>query len=119
MGEMKKLLGDRPPPERDRLPPEGIRPPEEIKPSRSDLVNWSSEAITEAVFKRYENFADMLFVYVEGQENPIVCTSNHTGDYQQAVKYVKDLCSGERVMYCTRGVNVYSPKDWFYKIERI
>jgi hypothetical protein len=82
-------------------------------------VDWSAEATTDAVFKRFEDNGYTLKVYIEGQDNPIKCTSSHTGDYQHAVEYVKDLYPGEKVIYQSRGVGSYSPKEWFYKIERM
>jgi hypothetical protein len=88
------------------------------KPKKNIPVDWSSKAITEAVFKYYEDDGHVLKIYIEGQDNPIKCTSNHTGDYQLAVEYAKDLYPGEGVIYWSRGVNVYNPKEWFYRIER-
>ncbi len=86
--------------------------------SNSGSVDWSAESTTEAIFKHYEDDGRVLKVYIEGQGGPIKCTSNHAGDYQLAVEYVKDLYSGEKIIYWSRGVNVYSSKEWFYKIER-
>ena len=86
--------------------------------NNSNSVNWSSEAVTIAVFKRYEDNGSIIKVYIDNQDDPIKCTSNHAGDYQLAVKLVKDLRSGEDITYYSRGVNVYSSKEWFYKIER-
>jgi hypothetical protein len=87
--------------------------------SKKNSVNWSAKATTEAIFKHFEDNGHILKVYIEGQDNPIKCTSNHIGDYQNAVEYAKDLYPGEKVMYWSRGVHSYSPKEWFYKIERI
>ncbi len=118
MGGIKRLLGDRP-------------PPEGIKPSVSDLINWSSEASTEAVFVKASSFGEILRyeffkVKIRGQHNGILGffeielqRYGMTAEEQhQAVETVKDLRAGEKIIYWTRGVNVYSPKDWFYKIER-
>ncbi len=85
--------------------------------SNNGLVNWSDESTTESIFKHYEDDGRILKVYIEGQGAPIKCTSNHTGDYQLAVECVKGLYSGEKIIYRSRGVNVYSSKEWFYKIE--
>jgi len=87
--------------------------------SNNNSVNWNQVAKTEAVFKHFEDNGRVLKVYIDGQENPIKCTSGHIGDYQKSVEFVKDLHHGEKIMYWSRGVNVYSPKEWFYKIERI
>ena len=81
-------------------------------------VNWSSEASTEAVFKHYKDDGHTLEIYIDRQDKPIKCTSSHTGDYQLAVEYVKNLNPEEQITYWSRGVNVYSPKEWFYKVER-
>jgi len=85
----------------------------------SNNVNWNDESITEAVFKYYEDDGFTLKIYINAQDNPIKCTSRHTGDYEQSVECAKDLHVGEKIKYWSRGVNVYSPKEWFYKIERI
>lgn len=85
----------------------------------SNSVNWSDKSITEAIFKRYEDDGHTLKIYIDGQDSPVKCTSGHTGDYELAVKYAKDLYTGEKIKYWSRGVNVYSSKDWFYKIERM
>ena len=84
----------------------------------SPKVDWSSEAISQAVFKDYKDDGRTLSVYIHGQGNPIKCTSSHRGDYQLAVSTVKDLKDGDAVTYHSRGVNVYSPRDWFYKIDK-
>ncbi|HIJ33598.1 MAG TPA: hypothetical protein HPP65_04240, partial [Gammaproteobacteria bacterium] len=81
-------------------------------------VDWNSEAKSQAVFKAYEDDGRTLSVYIHGQGNPIKCTSSHRGDYQLAVSTVKDLKDGDTVVYHSRGVNVYSPRDWFYKIDK-
>jgi len=83
------------------------------------MVDWNSEATTEAIFKHYEDDGRTLKIYIDGQVNPIKCTSGHSGDYEIAVEYAKDLHPGEKVKYWSRGVDVYSPKEWFYKIQRI
>ena len=87
--------------------------------SDSNKVNWSDESTTEATFKSYENDGYTLRIYIEEQDMPIKCTTGHVGDYALAVEYVKDLHAGEKIKYQSRGVHVYSPKEWFYKIERI
>ena len=84
----------------------------------SPKVDWNSEAISQAVFKTYKDDGRTLSVYIHGQGNPIKCTSSHRGDYQLAVSTVKDLKDGDAVTYHSRGVNVYSPRDWFYKIDK-
>jgi len=84
----------------------------------SPKVDWNSEAISQAVFKSYEDDGRTLSVYIHGQGNPIKCTSNHRGDYYLAVSTAKELKDGDKVTYHSRGVNVYSPRDWFYKIDK-
>jgi len=84
-----------------------------------NTVNWNDESETEAIFKHYEIDDSTLKIYIDGQDSPVKCTSRHTGDYELAVKYAKDLHPGEKIKYWSRGVNVYSPKEWFYKIQRI
>jgi len=84
----------------------------------SPRVDWNSEAKSQAVFKSYEDNGRTISVYLHGQGNPIKCTSSHRGDYQLAVSTVKDLKDGDAVTYHSRGVNVYSPRDWFYKIDK-
>ena len=94
------------------------RPNQVQKTKKDTTVNWSSEAVTEAIFKHYKDDGRTLEVYIDGQYSPIKCTSSHIGDYQLAVKYAKNLSPGQEIMYWSRGVNVYNPKQWFYKIER-
>ena len=84
----------------------------------SPKVDWNSEAISQAVFKSYKDNGRVLSVYIYGQGNPIKCTSSHRGDYQLAVLTVKGLKDGDAVIYHSRGVNEYSPRDWFYKIDQ-
>ncbi|MEO1945193.1 MAG: hypothetical protein ABGY11_12905 [Candidatus Thioglobus sp.] len=82
------------------------------------MVNWNDEATTEAIFKHYEDDGRTLKIYIDGQESPIKCTSSHTGDYEVAVEYAKLLQPDEKIKYWSRGVDVYSSKEWFYKIQR-
>lgn len=82
------------------------------------MVNWNEEATTEAVFSHYENDGRTLKIYIEGQDYPVKCTSGHSGDYEVAAEYAKLLQPGEKVKYWSRGVGAYSPKEWFYKIQR-
>ena len=49
------------------------------------MVDWNSEATTEAIFKHYEDDGRTLKIYIDGQVNPIKCTSGHSGDYEIAV----------------------------------
>jgi superfamily I DNA/RNA helicase len=39
-------------------------------------------------------------------------------DYKVAVASVKDLKDGDKVKYQSRGIDQYSPKEWFFKIEK-
>ena len=96
-------------------------------------VDWNSVASTEAVFVKVKasHFEEILgydffSVKVRGQNNGILGffeiklqrNGMTTEEQNQAVETVKDLRSGEKMIYWTRGVNVYSTKEWFYKIKR-
>ena len=81
-------------------------------------VNWSVEATTKAVFNYYEDNGHTLTIYIEGQKEPIKCTSAHTNDYQQAIKIAKQLSDGDHITYKSRGINAYSSKLWFYSISK-
>ena len=81
-------------------------------------VDWNSEAVSQAVFKSYKDDGKLLSVCIYGQNNPIKCTSSHYGDYQLALSEAKDLTDGDGITYYSRGTNVYSSKEWFYKIDK-
>ena len=111
MGEMKRKLGG--------------HLYRESKSKEVEEVNWSSETSTEAVYKGVWPLFDTLgYVFfriiVRGQDNAIKCQwkAMSNKELDQAIKTVEDLRNGEKITYWTRGVNIHSPTEWFYKIER-
>ena len=103
----------------------------EIEAKKKKKVDWSSEASTEAVFVKASHFEEILgydffSVKTRGQHNGILGffeiklqrNAMTTEEQVQAVETIKDLHSGEKIIYWTRGVNIHSPEKWFYKIER-
>ena len=35
----------------------------------------------------------------------------------QAIDFVSKLCSGDKIVYWTRGAKIHDPRKWFFKIE--
>jgi len=82
-------------------------------------VNWKEEAQTIATYRSSGIKNNLLLVYVYEQSNPIKCSSTHSEDYSRAIESIKSISDGDQVIFQSRGVNVYSPNDWFYKIEKV
>jgi len=81
-------------------------------------VNWSAQTTTKAIFKYFEDNGHILKIYIEGQKEPIKCTSGQASNYQQSVKIAKQLSDGDQITYKSRGVDAYSSKLWFYSISK-
>ena len=104
----------------------------EIEPKK---VDWSSEASTEAIFvkefsplplfKKHLDL-DVTSIRVRGEHEGILGFYNirlqwdlMTDEEQlQALRDVKKISSGEKIIYWTRGANIHDPRKWFFKIER-
>ena len=84
----------------------------------SPKVDWSQEQSSKAIFKSFKDSGRSLSVFIYGQPQPIQCTSGHSGDYQSAIRSVLGLTDGDSIVYQSRGINVYSPKEWFFRIEK-
>ena len=82
-------------------------------------VDWNQTAETNATFKSFEVKGNILYVYLHEQDVPIKCTSGHSQDYEKAIISVTRLKDGDKVLYVSKGVNVFSPKEWFFKIDKI
>ena len=83
------------------------------------MVDWTKETTSFATFKSFMNSGNTLYVHLHEQADPIKCTSGHRGDFERAVEYVKKLADGDAIKYQSRGVDRYSPKEWFYRIDKI
>ncbi len=81
-------------------------------------VDWSKEKTSYATFKSFTNSGTTLYVYLHEQSDPIKCTSGHKGDFQRAAESVSSLIDGDPIKYQSRGVEKYSPNEWFYRIEK-
>jgi len=81
-------------------------------------VDWNLTAETNATFKSFEVKGNILYVYLHEQDDPIKCSSSHSGDYKKAIISVTRLKDGDKVLYVSRGVNIYSSKEWFFKIDK-
>jgi superfamily I DNA/RNA helicase len=81
------------------------------------MVNWSKEKQSLATFKRYANDGRTLKIYIHEQDEPIKCTAGHRQDFHQAVSVAAQLTDGQAIRYHSRGIDTYSPKEWFYRIE--
>lgn len=81
-------------------------------------VDWSKEATSFGTFKNYTNDGRILKVFLHEQTKPIACTLGHNLDFKRAVSALKNFVDGDKIKYQSRGVNSYSPKEWFYQIEK-
>jgi superfamily I DNA/RNA helicase len=81
------------------------------------MVDWAKEQQTLATFKRSVNDGRTLQVYIHEQAEPIKCTANHRQDFHRAVTLAGQLTDGQAIKYHSRGVDTYSPRQWFYRIE--
>jgi len=81
-------------------------------------VNWNEQKKSLATFKSFKDDGRVLKVFLHDQADPIKCTSGHRGDYQRAINVVEGLKDGDLIEYRSRGVNLYSPKEWFFLIEK-
>ena len=80
-------------------------------------VDWSSSAITSAVFNYYEVIGDYLCIYINEQEKPIrLKNSSWTTKYPVALKNAQKLKKGDIFKYITQGVNKFSSEEWFNRI---
>jgi hypothetical protein len=80
-------------------------------------VDWSSSAVTSAVFNSYKEIGDYLCIYINNQTKPIrLKNTSWKSKYPAAIENVKKLKKGDIFKYITQGVNTFSTDEWFNRI---
>lgn len=70
-------------------------------------------------------YIDQVLIQVQVEHEGVIDFNNIRLQFElmkreeqyQAIDFVSKLCSGDKIVYWTRGAKIHDPRKWFFKIE--
>ena len=101
------------------------------KRKEKEQAELKTKTSAEAFFIKLDNFyeglgVDFFWIKVRGEHDGIIGINTlrlqrelmTQEELNQAIEFAENLCSGDKIIYWTRGAKIHDPRKWFFKIER-